>query len=570
MQTFPGARALTKKGNRRDEADDGSDREEENNQNNENPNTSNEPQSRAKKIKKRRLVSTVTKNPETLNGRLETNPMVDPFFAKLNSVIGEMNNSKRLMQNVIPTENSKLKLRQNLPVWDSSDQAVFELDEDVEYKKGEHQIISSKSLFPASAVLNNVLRQGLSTYRVTNTPLGRSDDTDDSLHQSQLDDLNNTVPHGNTHAGLQFDINADVEPVPPERSLVMDFGDMHQDDFDDLNDMDLVALERCKGLRRQPVVIEDMQPECASVLEYSYRPLEHIDRFWAGPSHWKFRQSRQTGLSMCASRLNHPSERASTGSQKRKIVRKRKVVKKREATLEDVADIDDNVRGVIVKITPRMRGTQLAVHTIAGKWDPKKNKLPCDYRTPLDIFMKFLHAPHTSISANYGVTHASCHDDDVQYDFNNNEDNHDRDYGSLTAGFQPETDPDVDMDHSFDQPNQELVEEIPDVFVGAPERIEKIHIAFAKRAKLVDMKQLKQRSWELINKKRDSDPLNPPKFSEIVDGLPKVLNRQMAESLSMPLAFYSILHLCNDKGLVLNQCDEEMKDFEIKFLNQDH
>lgn len=483
------------------------------------------------------------------------------------------------MQNIIPTESSKLKLRQNIPVWDSSDQPIIDIEDEIEYKKEEHEIVSSKSFFSASAVANNFLRLGLSTYKLTNTPMERMDDNDASFHRSQFDDLlNNTAPRDNTHMELQFDINADVEPVPHERSIVMDYGDMQQDDFEDLNDVDMVALARCKGLRRQPVIIEDMQPENTLNLEYSYRPLDTIEQFWAGPSHWKFRQSRRTGMSMgirasCLS--NQLVEQIGTASQRNKVVRKRKIVKKLEATYEDVANIDNEVAGLIVKITPKMRGTLLATQTIARKWDSKKHKLPLDYKTPLDIFTNLLHASSIHINSNHDVTFTGD-DDAAPYDYNNE---NDRDYCSRVADMQSDTETETNTDmgqldnnmefDNIDLPNQGLVDEIPDVFAGAPERIEKINIAFARRAKVVDMKQLKHCSWTLINNKHNSDPLNQPKFSETLKDLPKVLNRQMADSMSMPLAFYAILHLCNDKGLILNQNDERLKDFGIEFVQKD-
>ena len=100
---------------------------------------------------------------------------------------------------------------------------------------------------------------------------------------------------------MQFDINAELEPLSQENPYVVDYGDMEQD-FDDLNDDDQQAINRCRGLKRQPVVIEDMQPNESIQLEYSYRPLDHIGQFWAGPAHWKFRKTnaRSTNWRMSA------------------------------------------------------------------------------------------------------------------------------------------------------------------------------------------------------------------------------------------------------------------------------
>jgi condensin complex subunit 2 len=582
------AKALTKKTGRpqddEEDSDHDHDQDNENGNDKENLNSTNQPkdqQAKVKKPKKRRNISTVTKNPDTLNGRLDTIPLTDPFFAKLNSVIGDTNSSKRLMQNIIPTEESKLKLRQNMPVWSSKDQKTLNLNEKIDYKSRDP--LSRLLLDRINLRLGNVsklfVRQGLSNYLLTKEPMETYEDNDTSFRNRFNDDFNDTVLNVSNHVELQFDINAAVEPVPLERSVVMDFGDMDHEDFEDLNEMDQIAVQRCKGLKRQPVMIDDMQPETAVNLEYSYRPLDMIDQFWAGPSHWKFRQSRRTQMSigMRASHFtNNSTENLGTDGQKPKVVRKRKIVKKMEATVEDSCNVEEESTVILLKIKSKMKGTQLSNQTIAKKWDAKKHKLPSDFKVPLDIFDKYNYASTMNINSNPDVTFTAGNDDDdlAPYDYNNE---NDRDYCSRVADIQSDTETETNtdmgqMDNNMEFDNVEMppppapMDEIPDVFVGAPERIEKISIAFARRAKVVDMKQLKFCSWNLILEKHVNDPLHNPKFSDTLKELPKVLNRTMAENMSMPLAFYAVLHLCNDKGLLLNQNDEKLKDFDIEFV----
>lgn len=578
-----GARALTKKGSRPNDEEEASDREQEKENDKENQNTTNQndQQPKTKKIRKRKNISTITKNPDSLNGRLDTNPLTDPFFAKLNSVIGDTTSSKRLMQNIIPTADSKLKLRQNIPIWFSTDQEYGALDEDEEYTNeiALRKVVSSKPVFRRSIVPNTYVRLGLSTYRIVNTTLEQVDDNEGSFRSRYGDDLNHSEAQNSFHMELQFDINAEVAPVPHEKSIVMDYGEMDNEDFEDLNEVDLVAVGRCKGLRREPVIIEDMQPENSLSLEYSYRPLGIIDQFWAGPSHWKFRQSRRTGLSMgtrASHFTNHSTEQFGTAGQRNKVVRKRKIVKTLDVTVEDVCIIDNCIveKNLVEKITPNMRGMQLTNQTIAKKWDSKKHKLPVDYKLPLDAFEKLSHASSIHVNSNRDATFTGD-DDGTPYNYQNA---HDRDYCSRVAESQSDTETETNtdmgqMDNNMEFDNNDLpptpapIDEIPDVFEGAPERIEKINIAFARRAKVVDMKQLKLCSWTMINNKHLSDPLTYPKFSEILRELPKVLSRSMAENMSMPLAFYAVLHLCNDKGLLLNQNDAKLQDFVIEFVN---
>lgn len=585
MFVFTGAKALTTKGTRGIDEDDDSDHDQDQGMDKENLDASNQPnneqKTKAKKVvKKRKTASTITKNPDTLNARLETNPLTDPFFAKLNSVIGDTNSSKRLMQNIIPTEESKLKLRQNMPIWNLNDQPVLDLDMKTNYlqKDPSLRVFSVIPTYNIANVSKLFVRQGLSTYRLTNEPMEKYDEPENSFRFD--DEFNNTVLNKSNHIDLQFDINAEVEPVAFDKSVVMDFGEMDHDDFEDLNEMDQIAVNRCKGLRRQAVIIEDMQPETCANLEYSYRPLD-IDQFWAGPSHWKFRQSRRTtalGLSAVRGSGVNTSGRTSVVEPRNKIVRKRKIIKKLEATHEDFANVEQEITGNITKITSRIKGTQLSNQTIAKKWDTKKHKLPDDFKVPLDVFDKFVQATSIHINSNLDVTFTGADDDDaIGYDYNNE---NDRDYCSRLNDDQSDTETGTNTDMGqmdnmeFDNlemqpPAAPLIDEIPDVFVGAPERIEKISIAFARRAKVVDMKQLKTCSWNLLNLKHNNDMEHNPKFSDTLKDLPKVLSRTMAENMSMPLAFYAILHLCNDKSLLLHQNDENLKDFDIEFLKNE-
>lgn len=91
-----------------------------------------------------------------------------------------------------------------------------------------------------------------------------------------------------------FDMDAEIEPAPIGDHYSMDLMDNDfGNDFDDLTQEDRVAISACKGLRRKATIIEDLRPADATKLEYSYRPLDNINQYWAGPSYWKFRKSRK-------------------------------------------------------------------------------------------------------------------------------------------------------------------------------------------------------------------------------------------------------------------------------------
>lgn len=101
---------------------------------------------------------------------------------------------------------------------------------------------------------------------------------------------------------------------------------------------------------------------------------------------------------------------------------------------------------------------------------------------------------------------------------------------------------------------------IQNEFQGAPEQIEKIFIPYAKRAKPVDMRQLKTQCWRLIGEFSKDDTtiienhhVGKVEFTEVYDKLPSILTKSMAENVSIGLAFYSVLHLVNEKSLMVAQ-----------------
>lgn len=527
------------------------------------------------KVRKRRNVATITKNPDTLNARLDTHLLVDPFFAKLNSMVGDINSSKRLMQNIIPTKQANLKLRQNVLLWDGHIAIAADLDEALNYKTmNPDEVVSILST--ATNLESLVIRTGLKNYRICDMPM---ESVENSCVRQAEDmvtaDVNETLINRNvSNMDLQFDINAEVEPISNERSFVMDFGEMNDLDFDDIDDEQRHSLNRCRGLKRQPILIEDMQPETSATLsDYAYRPLDSIDQFWAGPSYWKYRYSR-TNLSSIDSRSSFQTSNVSevkTSQQRTKGIRKKKTICCTDVSFEETFNADDDGDALYVQ-KGKSKSTQINVQIMSKRWDSKKLKLPMDHHIFSDMFDVFSHSLAIPINTNLDATFTGNDNGDT-YNYDNDLD---RNYCSRMDN-QSDTETETNTDIGQMDNNVELdmlpppliplqLDEIPDFFIGAPDRIEKISIAFARRAKVIDMKQLKQSSYNLINQKNVLNPLQRPCFSEILRDLPKTLNRIMAENMSMPLAFYAILHLCNDKGMILTQKDS-LEDFEITFAN---
>lgn len=117
-------------------------------------------------------------------------------------------------------------------------------------------------------------------------------------------------------------------------------------------------------------------------------------------------------------------------------------------------------------------------------------------------------------------------------------------------------------------------------------QIQKVEIQFARRAKVIDMKQMKSvclstitkqcektagRTFSHMNVRTDEKYRDgAASFGLIYNSLPHLLSKTMAENLSPSIAFYSILHLANEHRLRLYKStkDNDMNIFLIRQLDE--
>lgn len=144
----------------------------------------------------------------------------------------------------------------------------------------------------------------------------------------------------------------------------------------------------------------------------------------------------------------------------------------------------------------------------------------------------------------------------------------------------------TDDDDDDGQDNDEIAID----FDNAPERVSVIDIPFAKRNKVIDMKQLKRCCWSTITKQcfdhcrkplptDASDALREAvgvrvgggggrgrceatTFKKVLANVPKLLTKQMQEAVSPAIAFLSVLHLASEQKLRLVSV-EDNRDFLI-------
>lgn len=132
------------------------------------PNNPDEEQQRPVRKKKRpnRVVSTVTKNKDSINAKLETSTETDAIFAKLNSTVENNNSAKKLLQYVLSSQSSELRLRMNYKLWQNVEAPV----NDVNGADVFDNPVTELPEFNWSPTSTDVLRPQLSGYVISNTP----------------------------------------------------------------------------------------------------------------------------------------------------------------------------------------------------------------------------------------------------------------------------------------------------------------------------------------------------------------------------------------------------------------
>lgn len=221
-----------------------------------------------------------------------------------------------------------------------------------------------------------------------------------------------------------FDVDAEVEPIPVMDHFTVDVMDYDTgNDFDDFTQEDRAAISLCKGLRRKTTMIEDLRPSDTTKLEYSYRPLDNINQFWAGPSYWKFRKSRKLTMNRESIATSEGSTVAPTAHANRRRANRMKIEPVKFTTLvesicENDADSDDDLFASIdSKIAQKFKK-----NSVYKRWDSKKLKLPTDLHIDHDLFNYYTYFPSVPIGKKPIETPVTEIDTEDGYDFDNGDD----------------------------------------------------------------------------------------------------------------------------------------------------
>lgn len=154
-------------------------------------------------------------------------------------------------------------------------------------------------------------------------------------------------------------------------------------------------------------MIQDMRPVDGIKLEYSYRPLDNINQFWAGPSYWKIR-AKSRKLTMGSRPSFAESEAASsqassiaTHTIKRKVTNRNKAEKVKFVSMinngpDDSRDMsedeDDAYMSIESKAAQKFKKTN-----VYKRWDSKRLKLPTDLQIDRELFNFYEYCPSVVI-----------------------------------------------------------------------------------------------------------------------------------------------------------------------------
>ncbi|XP_068576875.1 condensin complex subunit 2 [Cebidichthys violaceus] len=361
-----------------------------------------------------------------------------------------------------------------------------------------------------------------------------------------------------------FDVNAEPEP---EEDDCPDFDADYEEGVGDSEERSKEYKDGCeasgsgKGRDVIPIGEGDITTMCLQLSsqprEYSYFSPRTMAS-WAGPGYWQFKPKHK---------LDHLPD---------KETRKRKPKKTFEIDFNDDVNFDTFFR------TTRAATTNSKSALSASN---KKTTLPADFQFPPETLSQLGLKPSSSLSQEGQKRLSGELGEGIgDYDYNNANDTANfcpglqggdsDDDGEGFAGSD-DTQPSGDGVPPSSQDQEGLSTYGEDDLVPQPHRVNKIEINYAKTAKKMDMKRLKNNMWTLLTEspekstEEEEDAVEKPEvrgekvFSETTKTLLQRLPNTMAQNLSVPLAFVALLHLANEKNLELVKVDD-MSDIIIR------
>lgn len=245
-----------------------------------------------------------------------------------------------------------------------------------------------------------------------------------------------------------------------------------------------------------------MMPDNGEEFSYSYRSMERIKNFWAGPSYWKFLGD-------------------SNSNAKKTLKTSKKSCITNDITLDSI--LNDDYEDLLV----RDNGTSRQIRTCSANRNFQRQKLPEDFHVKLILFDRFSNAPDLDINSH--ITYTSLN--------SSNEDDHNES---------------VEILNDFEPPQPQ------DSF-----KIQKLNPHFGKR--VTDMKLIKNTCLSIIESESNLNDTPKVLFSTIAKKLAKLLC-EMNENTSAAVIFQAVLHLANEGRINIINSENNMIDFDIMLI----
>ncbi|PSN39905.1 Condensin complex subunit 2 [Blattella germanica] len=508
-----------------------------------------------RKKKSRKHKNTIAANVGTLNAKADIQHAMDPFFLRSTGNMGDCQPGDcHFLSSLDVLSNSALLLSSDVSYWNVEDNLSVE---DIDVVPPPIPDLTNKAICPEFA-----------QFSFTSWSLDRDEEETDvfmpppPILQDADDDF-------------AFDVNAVPEPVPAcETETPLDTFEVGGiDEGIDSDGEDLAGPIACAMTQRTPAarVVDLRKHLSAAPSEYSYFRAGALD-LWAGPSHWKIRPIRSTAIGGIYADSAADGTEASADNKKQKQKQKKELIVDFLSESYDIQTIEQS--NPTLKLTKR---------TLQKVWSAEKNTHPPDIHYDIKKFSQLTMRRLTAVS----LDPEPVEDDQPSgYDYNNDHDTSEYCPNVALADDMDDAD-DGGGDDGFlasqqDVHNSLMVEGTmqTDAFMGdnlvappskflhmneLPICVARIFIPYAMRAKKVDMKKLKGAIWSILtDADARKDVSNPEElkvekavsFRDMYNKLPLKLSSKLAENLSAPLAIVALLHLANEKILLIKGKDD--------------
>ncbi|XP_019354508.1 condensin complex subunit 2 isoform X2 [Alligator mississippiensis] len=381
-----------------------------------------------------------------------------------------------------------------------------------------------------------------------------------------------------------FNVNADVEDEPEDcaDAPVMDDFDVDLLDKTMAGDLGKFAQDpeafrmAHEGTKKDviPLGEGDITTMCLQLStkpgEYSYFSPQ-IMSMWAGPEHWRFK----------------PRHKLEAGADKE--IRKKSAKKVFEINFDEDVNFEPYFR--------ETRAATTMAKSVLESQNKKSTTLPADFHYDPNSLTRLFLKPDVKLWRMSMQSSSSNHSDEIgEYDYNNpndtsnfcpasqcansddDDDNDPADFGGQTGDFELTANTARGFSQGVDANRADITTYGESNLVAEPKKVNKIEIQYAKTAKKMDMKKLKQTMWDLLTEAKQKQVpaenkdveeeaaavvMGEKVLSNLTKELPCRLPSVMAQNLSIPLAFSCLLHLANEKNLRL-QGVEDLSDVLIQ------